>query len=182
MRRSAAVAASVLLSGLLVPGRATAVQWRTTGPGSVAGALGTGAYVFLPYLVPVQDVSAEIVLVDRVAIGGKALFAFADPSEVVFVPYVALGSPRSRSSAAYFAAAWLPGLTAGTLSLGYEATLRGPLRLYGEIGAVAAIGESVGLGLPYGQLWGAGALLKRWPRSGRFFSEPSPAGRRARPS
>jgi hypothetical protein len=115
-------------------------------------ALGTGAYVFLPYLVPVQDVSGELVLADRFAIGGKALFAAGHPGDAVFVPYVAVGSPRSRPTAAYFSAAWLPGSAMGTLSLGYEGRLRGPVRLYGEIGAVAAVGESVGVGLPYAHL------------------------------
>ena len=104
----------------------------------------------LPYLVPFQEVNAELVVADRVAIGGKALFALGDPSDVLFVPFIAVGSPRSRPSAAYFAAAWLPGSTLGTLGLGYEATLRGPVRLYGEIGAVGSIGELAGL--PYGHL------------------------------
>jgi len=152
MRRSSFVAASVLFAGLFLASRPASAGWT---PGSADGAgvaLGTGAYVFLPYLVPVQDVSGELVLADRFAIGGKGLFSLGDPGEVLFVPYLAVGSPRSRPSAAYFAAAWLPGYGAGTLSLGYEATLRGPLRLYGEVGAVAAIGESGGVGLPYAHL------------------------------
>ena len=150
MRRSLVVAASVLVAGLLLPGRPAAAEWSPKRPGGPGVALGTGACVFLPYLVPVQDVSAEIVLADRLAIGGKALFTLGDASEVVFVPFVALGSPRSRPAAAYIAAAWLPGSTLGTLGLGYEAALRGPVRLYGEIGAVGSIGEFAGL--PYGHL------------------------------
>jgi len=106
--------------------------------------------VVLPYLVPFQEVNAELVVADRVAIGGKALFALGDASEVIFVPCVAVGSPRSRPAAAYVAASWLPGSTLGTLGLGYEATLRGPVRLYGEIGVVGSIGEFAGL--PYGNL------------------------------
>ncbi len=150
MRRSAVVAASVLFAGLLLPGRPAVAEWSAKGPRGLGAALGTGAYVFIPYLVPVQDVSAELVVADRVAVGGKALFALGDANGVLFVPFIAVGSRRSRPSAAYFAATWLPGSTLGTLGLGYEATLRGPVRLYGELGAVGAIGEFAGL--PYGHL------------------------------
>ena len=150
MRRPWFVAASVLFAGLLLTDRPALAEWSPKTASGLGAALATGAWVFLPYLVPVQDVSAEIVFADRVALGGKALFAFGDPGEVVFVPFIALGSPRSRPSAAYIAAAWLPGSTLGTLGIGYEATLRGPIRLYGEAGAVGSIGEFAGL--PYGHL------------------------------
>jgi hypothetical protein len=149
MRRSLLVA-SVLFAGLLLVGRPTAAEWSPSGSRGPGLALGTGACVVLPFLVPFQDVSAELVLADRFAIGGKALFALGDPGEILLVPFVALGSPRSRPSAAYLAAAWLPRSTVGTLGLGYEAALRGPVRLYGEVGAVGAIGESSVL--PYGHL------------------------------
>ncbi len=151
MRRFSFVAASALLASLLLSGRPAAAGWRPGSPGAPGVALGTGAYVFLPYLVAVQDVSGELVLGDRFAIGGKALFALGDPGDVFFAPYVAVGSPRSRSSAAYFAAAWLPGSPLGTLGVGYEGTVRGPVRLYAEAGAMAAVGEWAGL-LPYGHV------------------------------
>jgi hypothetical protein len=150
MRRFPFVAACVLLADLLLAGPAAA-EWGSR-PGTVGLALGTGVSVFLPYFVPLQDVSAELVFADHVAIGAKSLFALGEPGEVFFVPFVAVGSARSRPSAAYVAAAWLPGTGAATLGLGYEAALPGPVRLYGEIGAVAAFGGSVGIGLPYGHL------------------------------
>ncbi len=44
---------------------------------------------------------AEVIVGDRLAIGGKALFAPGDMSGATLVPYVALGSPRSLPSWAY---------------------------------------------------------------------------------
>ncbi len=152
MRALPVVAVSVLLAGLLLPGHPAAAEWSSNSSRGAGVALGTGAYVFLPYLVPFQDVSAELVLADRFAVGGQALFVPGEPSEVMFAPFVALGSPRSRRSAAYFTAALLPGVTAATLAVGCEGTLRGPVRLYGEVGAIASVGDSVGLGLPYGRV------------------------------
>jgi hypothetical protein len=105
--------------------------------------------VFLPYPALFPEVSAEVIVGDRLAVGGKALFALGDTSGATLVPYVALGSPRSRPSAGYVALAWLPGSPLGTLGIGYEAALRGPVRLYGEAGAIGAIGEGA---LPYAQL------------------------------
>ena len=109
-----------------------------------------GAYLFLPYLVPLEEVGGEVVVGDRVAFGGKALLALGYGSGTTLVPYVALGSPRSRPAAGYVSLSWLPRSTLGTLGLGYEATLSGPVRLYGEAGVVGDLGG--GGFLPYGHL------------------------------
>jgi hypothetical protein len=148
MRQSAVVAASVLLSGLLLPGRPAQAEWSVSNPRRLGGALSGGTYV-LPYLVLIQDVSAEIVVGDRLAVGGKALFVLGNTDGTTLVPYVALGSPRSRRSAGYVALAWLPGSPLGALGIGYEAALRSGIRLYGEAGVVGAMGEGA---LPYGNL------------------------------
>ena len=66
------------------------------------------------------------------------------------MPYVAVGSPRSRPAAGYVCLSWLPRSPVGALGLGYEAALRGRVRLYGEAGVVGALGE--GGVLPYGHL------------------------------
>jgi hypothetical protein len=60
-----------------------------------------------------------------------------------------VGSSRSRPSAGYVSIAWVPGSPLGALGLGYEAALRGRIRLYGAAGVVGAIGAGA---LPYGQL------------------------------
>jgi hypothetical protein len=148
MQRLAIVAASVLLSGQLLPVRSVHAEWSAKVPWSVGGAVSGGAYVFLPYLVPLGEVGAEVVLGDRLAIGGKGVF-LGDMSGATLVPFVAVGSPRSRPSAGYASIAWVPGSPLGALGLGYEATLRGQIRLYGEAGVVGAIGEGA---LPYGHL------------------------------
>jgi hypothetical protein len=150
MRRSTVVAASVLLAGLLLPGRSAQAESSTEGPRSLGAAVSGGAYVFVPYLLVLQEVGAEVVVGDQVAIGGKAVFSLGNTDGPILVPYIALGSPRSRPSAGYLALAWLPGSPMGTLGLGYEAALRGPVRLYGEAGVLGAIGE--GGVLPYGHL------------------------------
>ena len=149
MQRSAIVAASVLLSGLVLPVRSVQAEWSVKVPWRVGGAVSGGANVFLPYLVPLGEVGAEVVLGDRLVIGGKAVFALGDMSGATLVPFVAVGSPRSRPSAGYVSIAWVPGSPLGALGLGYEAALRGQIRLYGEAGVVGAIGEGA---LPYGQL------------------------------
>ena len=105
--------------------------------------------MLLPYLVPLGEVGAEVVLGDRLAIGGKGVFALGDTSGATIVPFVAVGSPRSRPSAGCISFAWVPGSPVGALGIGYEATLRGQIRLYGEAGVVGAIGEGA---LPYGHL------------------------------
>jgi hypothetical protein len=81
----------------------------------------------------------------------RTTFALGDPGEVFFAPYVAVGSPRSRPSAAYLAAAWLPGSPLGTLGGGCEGTVRGPVRVYAEVGAMAGVGEPSGV-LAYGHV------------------------------
>jgi hypothetical protein len=149
MQRSAVVAASVLLSGMVLTVPSVQAEWSVKGPWRVGGAVSGGVNVFLPYLVPLGEAGAEVVLGDSLAIGGKALFALGDASGATLVPFVALGSPRSRPSAGYISIAWLPGSPLGALGLGYEAALRGRIRLYGEAGVVGAIGEGA---LPYGHL------------------------------
>jgi hypothetical protein len=86
--RTGAVVASVLSVGALLLVRPAAAESSPAGGARPTVALGTGVYVFVPYLLVVQDVSAEIVIGDRVAIGGSALFPLANPSEVLFAPFV----------------------------------------------------------------------------------------------
>jgi len=150
MRHRAVVAAFVLLGGLLLPPGSAHAEPGLTRPPHVSGAVSGGAYLFLPYLVPFEEVGAEVVVGDRVAFGGKALVTLGYESGATLVPYVALGSPRSRPAAGYVSLSWLPRSTVGTLGLGYEATLSGPVRLYGEAGVVGDLGE--GGFLPYGHL------------------------------
>lgn len=109
MQRLAVVAASVLLSGLVLTVPSVQAEWGVKGPRRVGGAV----------------------------------------SGATLVPFVAVGSPRSRPAAGYVSVAWLPGSPLGALGLGYEAALRGGIRLYGEAGVVGAIGEGA---LPYGHL------------------------------
>jgi hypothetical protein len=150
MRHRVVVAALVLLGGLLLsPGSAHA-EPGLTGPPHVSGAVSGGAYLFLPFLVPFEEVGAEVVVGDRVAFGGKALLTLGYGGGTTLVPYVALGSPRSRSAAGYVSVSWLPRSPLGALGLGYEATLSGPVRLYGEAGVVGDLGG--GGFLPYGHL------------------------------
>lgn len=150
MRHSTVAVALVLFSALLLPGRAAHAEPSLRVPWRVSGAVSGGAYLTVPYLVPFEDVGAELVVGDRVAIGGRALFALGYGSGSTLVPYVALGSPRSRPAAGYLLLAWLPASPVGALGLGYEAALQGRLRLYGEAGVIGALGE--GGFLPYGHL------------------------------
>jgi hypothetical protein len=113
MRRSAMVVASVLLASLLLPGGSARAEWGAQGPRSLGAALSGGAYVFVPYLFVLQEVGAEVVVGDRVGIGGKAVFALGGGGGPILVPYVAVGTPRSRPSAGYLAIGWLPGSPAG---------------------------------------------------------------------
>jgi hypothetical protein len=150
MHRLAVMAASVLLTGLLLPVPSAQAEPRVNVPWRVGGAVGGGGYVFIPYLFPLGETSAEVVLGDRVAIGGQAVFALGEMGGAMFVPFVSLGSPRSRPSAGYLTLAWVPGSTLGTLGVGYEAVLRGPVRLYGEAGVVGTFDFQGAL--PYGHL------------------------------
>ena len=148
MRHSAVAVALVLIFASLLPGRTAHAEPSLRVPWRVSGAVSGGAYLTVPYLVPFEEVGAEVVVGDRVAIGGKALFALGYGSGSILVPYVALGSPRSRPAAGYVLLAWLPASPVGALGLGYEAALQGRLRLYGEAGVIGALGE--GGFLPYG--------------------------------
>ena len=151
MRHSAVAVALVLLCALLLPGRMAHAEPGLKVPLRLSGAVSGGAYLLFPYLVPFEEVGAEVVVGDRVAIGGKALFALGYGSGSILVPYLALGSPRSRPAAGYVLLAWLPASPFGALGLGYEAALRGRLRLYGEAGVIGAIGDGGGF-IPYGRL------------------------------
>ena len=118
------------------------------GPRPVAGALSVGTYLFL-----VHEASAEVLVVDRLGIGARAVYFPGPGAELHVLPSVSLGSQRSRPSAGYVTLAWVPGSSgkafAGTLGLGYERALPNRIRVYGEAGLFAGVGEEGGVALPY---------------------------------